>query len=335
MLLRHYLEQGLSKSAIARRLGVARRTVHHWIATDQLDRDLDRGEVCYGPRPAVACKLDRYRDLITTRLASYPKLTATRLFEEIKAAGYDGGYSQLKAFVRKVRPTAPVEPVVRFETPPGLQAQVDFAHFALPWGVRYALVVVLGYSRLLWLKYYTRQTMAVLMAGLEEAFATFGGVPAELLFDQMKAVVIDDERLNGGRLLENPQFVRFARHCNFTIRACRPYRAKTKGKVERPISYVRQSFFYGRDFVSDDDLNAQASAWLQVTANRRRHRTTGEVPTLRFERDERHALRPLPATAYLAAQSMQTSPAAGLSPAWPKVQQRSLSVYDQLVEGGA
>ena len=335
MLLRHYLEQGLSKSAIARRLGVARRTVHHWIATDQLVRDLDRGDVCYGPRPPVACKLDRYRDLVTTRLASYPKLTATRLFEEIKAAGYDGGYSQLKAFVRKVRPTAPVEPVVRFETPPGLQAQVDFAHFTLPWGVRYALVVVLGYSRLLWLKYYTRQTMAVLMAGLEEVFATFGGVPAELLFDQMKAVVIDDERLNGGRLLENPQFIRFARHHSFTIRACRPYRAKTKGKVERPISYVRQSFFYGRDFVSDDDLNAQASAWLQATANRRRHRTTGEAPTLRFERDERHALRPLAATAYRAAQRMQTSPAAGLSPAWPKVQQRSLAVYDLLVEGGA
>ena len=132
-----------------------------------------------------------------------------------------------------------------------------------------------------------------------------------------------------------PQFARFANHWGFRIRACRPYRAQTKGKVERPISYVRQSFFYGRDFVSDDDLNAQASAWLQATANRRRHRTTGEAPTLRFERDERHALRPLAATAYRAAQRMQTSPAAGLSPAWPKVQQRSLAVYDLLVEGGA
>ena len=130
MLLRHYLEQGLSKSAIARRLGVSRRTLHHWIGTGQLDRDLDRGEVCYGPRPPVVSKLDPYRELVTTRLASYPKLTATRLFEEIKAAGYTGGYSLLKAFVRQVRPTAPVEPVVRFETAPGLQAQVDFAHFS-------------------------------------------------------------------------------------------------------------------------------------------------------------------------------------------------------------
>ena len=86
------------------------------------------------------------------------------------------------------------EPVVRFETPPGHQAQVDFAEFRLPWGKRYALLVVLGYSRLLWLQFYARQTMAVLMRGLEEAFAFFGGVPAELLFDQMKAVIIEDER---------------------------------------------------------------------------------------------------------------------------------------------
>ncbi len=336
MLLRHYLEQGLSKSAIARRLGISRRTVHHWIATGQLDRDLASGEVRYGPRSPVACKLDRYRDLVTTRLASYPKLTATRLFEEIKAAGYDGGYSQLKAFVRQVRPTAPAEPVVRFETPPGLQAQVDFAHFTLPWGVRYALVVVLGYSRLLWLKYYDKQTMAVLVAGLQEAFAAFGGVPAELLFDQLRAVIIDDERLGGGRLLENPQFVRFANHWGFRIRACRPYRAKTKGKVERPISYVRQSFFYGRHFVSDDDLNAQVSTWLQATANQRCHRTTGEAPILRFERDERTQLRALATTAYRAPQvpqDIQVPCVATAHTAWPKVEQRPLAVYDQLLEG--
>lgn len=88
----------------------------------------------------------------------------------------------------------PVDPVVRFETPPGRQAQVDFAEFCLPWGKRYALLVVLGYSRMMWLQFYPRQTMAVLMRGLEEAFAFFGGRPAELLFDQMKSVVIDDQR---------------------------------------------------------------------------------------------------------------------------------------------
>ena len=126
----------------------------------------------------------------------------------------------------------------RFETPPGHQGQVDFAEFRLPWGERYAFIVVLGYSRLMWLRYYERQTMPVVMRGLESAFRYFGGVPSELLFDQMKAVIIKDGRADGGRLVENREFLRFSAHWGFRIRACRPYRAQTKGKVERPISYL-------------------------------------------------------------------------------------------------
>ncbi len=147
---------------------------------------------------------------------------------------------------------------MRFETPPGHQGQVDFAEVRLPWGKRHVLMVVLGYSRLLWLQCYPRQTMRTLIGGLETAFAYFGGVPRELLFDQLKAVIVDDQRPQGGRVLENPEFLRFAAHWGFRIRACRPYRAQTKGKVERPIRYVRQSFLYGRTFAGDADLNAQA-----------------------------------------------------------------------------
>ena len=121
--------------------------------------------------------------------------------------------------------------------------------------------------------------MAVLMRGLEEAFTFLGGVPAELLFDHMKAVIVDDERASGGQLLENPESVRFAAHRGFRIRACRPCRARTKGKVERPIGYVLQSFFCGRTFLHDVDLNAQPLFWLNHTANVRRHRTTGDVHT--------------------------------------------------------
>ena len=112
---------------------------------------------------------------------------------------------------------------------------MDFAEFRLPWGKRHALLVVLGYSRLMWLQYYERQTMAVVMEGLELAFRYFRGVPSELLFDQMKAVIVEDNRNSGGQLVENPEFVRFAAHWGFRIRACRPYRAQTKGKVERPV----------------------------------------------------------------------------------------------------
>ena len=331
VLLRHYLEQGLNKAEVAERLGISRRTVYHWIETGQLDRELDGAPIRYKPRPAVPRKVDAFRSIVEARLTEYPKLSAVRLFDEIRAAGYEGGYTQLKELVRQLRPAPPVDPVVRFETQPGHQAQVDFAEFRLPWGKRHALVVVLGYSRLLWLQFYSRQTMAVLIRGLEAAFEYFGGVTHELLFDQMKAVIIDDERLNGGRLLENAEFLRFASHWGFRIRACRPYRARTKGKVERPISYARQNFFYGRSFLNDEDLNAQALSWMRQTANVRLHRTTLEVPQSRFDRDERALLRPLALQPYrsllLAAAPTHK---ASLRQPLPSVERRSLAVYDQI-----
>lgn len=305
VLLRHLLEEGLKKTAIAERLGVSRRLVHHWIKTGQLELDLSNGAPSARPRFQGPSKLEPYKGIIRTRLESYPELSAIRLFEECRAAGYPGGESQLRRFVREVRPRPPIEEVVRFETPAGLQGQVDFGEFRFPWGKRFALLVVLGYSRLLWLQFYPRQTMQTVMRGLEEAFAYFGGVPIELLFDQMKAVIIDDERSNGGKLLENPEFLRFANHWGFRIRACRPYRAKTKGKVERPIHYVRHNFVYGREFLGDADLNAEVLTWLARTANVRVHGTTHEVPRERFERDEQSILLPLAARPY---QSLVLSP---------------------------
>ena len=228
VLLRHHLVQGLTKAVIAERLGINRRTINRWISKGDLDRDVDATVPRYGPRPAVPTKLDPFKPIIETRLKALPELSAVRLLEEIRAAGYTGGYTQLKEYVRKIRPRE-TEAVVRFETPPGHQAQVDFADFRLPWGKRYALLVVLGYSRLLWLHFFARKDMVALLAGLEQAFAFFGGVPRELLFDQMHSVITKDERLDGRRLVHNAEFLRFSAHWSFTPRACRPYRAKTKG----------------------------------------------------------------------------------------------------------
>ena len=104
VLLRHYLEQGMTKAAVAKLLGVSRRTVHYWIETEQLDRDVSDEAVQYGPRPSVPTKVDPYKGIILSRLAEYPALTAMRLFEEIKASGYVGCYTQVKEYVRKVRP---------------------------------------------------------------------------------------------------------------------------------------------------------------------------------------------------------------------------------------
>ena len=161
VLLRHHLAQGLTKAVIAERLGINRRTINRWISKGDLDRDVDATVPRYGPRPAVPTKLDPFKPIIETRLKALPELSAVRLPEEIRAAGYTGGYTQLKEYVRKIRPRE-TEAVVRFETPPGHQAQVDFADFRLPWGKRYALLVVLGYSRLLWLHFFARKDMVAL-----------------------------------------------------------------------------------------------------------------------------------------------------------------------------
>ena len=334
VLLRHYLEQGMSKSAMARDLGVDRRTIYRWIEAGELDRTPDDAVVLYGPRAVKSTKLDPYTGIIEVRLESYPRLTAVRLLEEIRAAGYRGGYTQLKEYVRKVRPRPPEDPVVRFETPPGHQGQVDFADFRLPWGKRYAFLAVLGFSRVLWLQFFSRQTMQHVFEGLEEAFTFFGGVPHELLFDQMKAVVIKDERAEGGRLTENAEFLRFASHHGFRIRACRPYRAKTKGKVERPVSYGRSNFFYGRTFTSDEDLNTQARHWLDHVANVRVHGTLKERPVDRLER-ERDALRPLasrPYRSFVLPPKVRERAKAVL----PRiaVERRPLEAYAQIAEGG-
>ena len=179
--------------------------------------------------------------------------------------------------------------------------------------------------------------MATVIEGLEAAFAYFGGVPAELLFDQMKSVILEDHRPAGGKLLENAEFLRFAAHWGFRIRACRPYRAQTKGKVERPIGYVRGNLLYGRDFLGDADLAAQAAHWLESTANARIHGTTGWVPRECFELEECATLRPLaprpyralrplaPPRARVAALSSRTRPLL-------TVERRPLGAYAALAE---
>ncbi len=124
--------------------------------------------------------IDSYLPILRDRLADFPELSGVRLLAECRAAGYTGGITRLRDVVATLRGREAPAPVVRFETPPGHQAQVDFATVRFPWGTRYALLVVLGYSRLLWCRFYAQQTMPVLMHGIEAALAAFGGVPQEL-----------------------------------------------------------------------------------------------------------------------------------------------------------
>ena len=204
--------------------------------------------------------------------------------------------------------------------------------------MRYALLVVLGYSRLLWCRFYPRQDMATLMDGLEEAFSHFGGVPQELLFDQMKAVITRDLRLEGGALVRNAEFLRFAHHWGFTPRACRPYRAQTKGKVERPVRYLRGNFVYGRTFLHDADLDHQRQRWLERVANVRLHGTTRERPRIRFDREERFLLQPLAPRRYtslLLDRPAASTPARRSPRPVVTVEKRPLAAYARLTGGAA
>ncbi len=335
MLLHQLLDEAQGDRAeAARRVGVGRSTMYRWIEAGLLDQPIESIRARYGPRPGSGSKLDPVKAIILERLEAFPRLSGIRLLAECRAAGYTGGITQLRQYVRGLRP--PPEPIVRYETVPGHQAQVDFAHCRLPWGVRYALLVVLGHSRLLWVRFFPRQDLRTLLIGLSACFTDWQGVPGELLFDQMKSVVTRDERLEGGSLLKNLELSRFARHHGFRIKVCRPYRAKTKGKVERPIRYLRDNFLYGRAFVSDADLNDQVAHWLATVANVREHATTKWVPTERFTTVEQPVLRPLPATPYRSFVLPVATPAVDDAIVVPRVpvERRALSAYAALAAGG-
>lgn len=289
IVLHHYLGEGLPKTAIATKLGISRRTVYRHLATGE-------AEPRYGPRPLRASKLDPYRKYLSARLTAYPELSAVRLLTELQALGYGGKYTTVKDHVRRLRPQVPLPIEQRFEVEPGHQAQFDFATFKTPFGKVYALLVVLSWSRVLWVRFVLHQDELTVLSGLHRAFRTFGGVPGTVLFDRMRTAVTGSDA--AGAAVFNSELLRFAAHYGFQPRACRPYRAKTKGRVERAVGYVRRNFFYGRSFRDLEDLNTQAEAWLLETANARVHGTTGTVPRDRLEEERPHLL-PLPATPYV------------------------------------
>jgi len=151
--------------------------------------------------------------------------------------------------------------------------------------------LVLGFSRLIWARFVVHQDLPAVLRCHASAFEALGGVPREVLNDRMKTAVIGEGETGG--IVYNRALVDLARHYGFHPRACKPYRAKTKGKVERPFRYIREDFFLARSFCNHDDLNAQLRRWLDTVANPRAHATTRRVVNEAFA-EERAALRPLP-----------------------------------------
>jgi len=290
--------QGLGVSAIARRTGLDRKTVRKYI-----ESGLE--PPAYGPRQPRPTKVCPFEPYLRERVAAYPDLTGSRLHREIRDLGYAGGYTMVKDFLREVRPSVPAGFEVRFETPPGRQAQVDFAHFRTVFTdepgterVVWLFSLVLGHSRMLWGRFVPQQDLQTLLRCHAAAFEALGGVPAEILYDRMRTVFVREDP-DAGHIVYNRTLVEFARHYGYLPKACQPYRAKTKGKVERPFRYIREDFFLARSFQNLGDLNDQLRQWLDGVANPRTHATTRRVVQEHFA-DERPSLQPLPAGPFQA-----------------------------------
>lgn len=242
-------------------------------------------------------------------LKPFPGLSARRLHREIKAMGYRGAYSTLTEYLRLVRPVTPRPFERRFETLAGQQAQVDFAEFQVEFTFEPGLVrkvwlfsMVLGHSRWLWGRFCPNQSLDTVMRCHIAAFDAMGWVCTEILYDRMKTAVIGEDA--AGVVTYNASLVALLAHYGSAPRACQPYRAKTKGKVERPFRYIRQDFFLGHSFRDLDDLNAQFEEWRTTIANPRVHATTNRIVDEHFAEEKPHLLA-LPAHPYDAVLTVE------------------------------
>lgn len=289
-------KHGLSLRQIAREVGCAVNTVRRQLAEGEMPKYVRKVK-----RPT---KLEAYETYLRARQESAKPLwiPATVLLREIAERGYLGGQSQLRAFLRTLKPTQALEPVVRFETAPGEQLQVDWVEFRKGAKPLYAFCATLGYSRASYVQFVSDMKVQTLVACHEHAFEAFGGVPRRVLYDNMKTVVLERDSHGEGQHRYHAGFLDYARHCGFVIKLCRPYRAKTKGKVERFNGYLRRSFYVPLvsrlkqaglqlDVVS---ANIEVSRWLAEVANDRVHGTTGVQPSARL-RQERPSLQPIAA----------------------------------------
>jgi transposase len=282
LMLRDLFNQGLSISEIARRTGHSRGTIWKYINSQILPMPEKRSK-----KPS---KLDGYKDYIDQRLQEYP-LTASRIYREIQEQGFTGKYTIVKDYVRVVRPKVGVPAVYRYETKPGVQAQVDWgdcgyldidgAHRKL-----YCFTMVLGYSRMRYAEFTLHIDVHTLIQCHLNAFQYFGGYTQEHLYDNMKQVVLKRAPKSSDSSW-NQNFENFFTHYGFVPRLCRPYRPQTKGKIENTVGFVKRDFFMGGKFSSFSDLNSQLQKWL-VRVNSAVHGTTHEIPFDRFKEESFH-----------------------------------------------
>lgn len=341
MEIRILKKQGKSLRAIAGEMGVSVNTVRRYLAEDGAPR--------YKPRTPKPGKLEAFKGYLRERVeAARPHwIPATVLYREVREQGFAGSERLVRNFVRGLKPVKAEEPLLRYETEPGRQMQVDWIEFKRD--RLSAFVAILGHSRASYVEYVTDERIETLVACHMHAFEYFGGVPREVLYDNMKTVVIERDAYGEGQHRFHPTLWDLARHYTFKPRLCRPYRAKTKGKVERFNRYLRYSFHLplvtrlrqAGLMLDRDTASIEARRWLKDVANARVHGETRRVPA-EVLIEERACLQGLP-TPYRGdiraarAKPDKVLPAASL-PAQARIElpaQHVLALYDELLREAA
>ena len=280
-----HVHEGLNTSQIAQTLTLDPRTVTYWLAQEHFRPRK--------PRPRHS-KLDPFKPEIVQMLERYP-YSAAQVFQRLRAHGFAGGYSLVKTYVRTVRPRRQAA-FLRLAFAPGECAQVDWGSFgAVPVGQTQRrlsfFVMVLCYSRMLYVEFTVSQTMEHFLACHQHAFEFFGGIPHKIMVDNLKSAVL--KRTLGAAPVFNPTYADFAAHCGFTIAPCNVGKGNEKGRVENGVGYVKKNFLAGLEIPDFSALNPAAMLWLETVANVRVHGETREQPTVLWH-TERPSLRPLP-----------------------------------------
>jgi transposase len=299
-ILRYYHVEKWKIGTISRQLGV-----HHSV----VKRVLSQAGI---PKAALVKRksiLDSFLSFVHDTLVKYPKLTASRLYDMVCSRGFTGGPDHFRHTIALHRPRPHAEAYLRLHTLPAEEAQVDWGHFGhITIGKAkrplMAFVMVLSYSRKMFVRFYTNQQMANFLRGHVEAFQAFNGVPRVLLYDNLKSAVLERQ---GDAIRFNPILLEFAAHYRYEPRPVAVYRGNEKGRVERKIRYVRDNFFAAREWKDLADLNAQADSWCDGAASNRRcpEDTTRSVRDIFFE--EQPKLIVLPDNPFITDERVEIS----------------------------
>ena len=289
--------EGWSIRGLCRHFDMGRNTVRRIIRKNRSQRDDGHDILTRNKRQAPRkSNLDPFLPLMKELLEKFPDLTGERMYEELRNAGYEGGISILRDRLRKLRPKPKRDPVIRFETEPGVQGQMDWSPYTIPFtrsGKSKVLCFsyILGFSRRQYIDFTTNRNFFTLIRRHQDAFRYFEGVPEQCLYDGEKTIIL---RWEAGRPLYNPAFVAFITHYHCKPIGCKPGRAQTKGKIEAPFNYIEKNLLNGRVFQDLDDLRATARWWLGEKSDKHVHDTTGRRPLELFMEQEQNALQPLP-----------------------------------------